>query len=585
MTEAANRGVRDWVWWLLVALAVAPLVLCELTSSDAWFHAHTGRWIFENHTAPDFSKWYFTPTRVAVPDLRWTCLGDVIFFFAARGGAAGMTLLSAACLALGLWLLRRLWAGPMNGWVATVLMAVTFGSYQLQLARNAVFSLPLLAAVFVAFTRSRRDARWHFAWPILFGLWGILHGSAALGLAVATLLVVGGWVDRFAEKSGGLRREILGSAAALGVAALLALGGNPTAVDLLKKPVQKSPPAAVSAAPVDLKWRLNHLIWNPDSVGVMSGDFASPFDRFDYRPVPFSLAMAAAALAWLALARGWRVAWLVGSAAVFFLALCYFRMAGYAAVAAGAVFLGVPRGALRISGAPIAVCAGVFLIGSALFGRMDAVIGKATHVAGLGASPQFDDAVCDAMLAPEFTGDEAFTTIASGSHALWRWAGRRRVFVDGFFAPHERSIWKDYAAVRDGASPDTLVEKYGARLALIEHERNDFSTTFLSAPSWRPVLIGKGAIVFAHRTARAYSGGLRVLASWDEARKMNDYFRQRLASNYYGALVSLALAGEVDSVRRAIAQDPALFAGLESDLAPSQRLAVVALKRILENAQ
>src|SRR4029434_5641082 len=181
------------------------------------------------------TQFYFTPLKEPVLDLRWTALGDLLLhIFHVLGGAVALQALSLACVVGGCVLLRRLRPGPMNGWMTLLLIVVAFGTYQLQLPRNAMFSLPLTALLFWIFIRFRITRRALFAWllPVVVGVWSFIHASCLLGCVLVVLLLA---VDAI-EGLRASRAEVWPRVrpAACIVAATLVVGtiGNPPAVTL-----------------------------------------------------------------------------------------------------------------------------------------------------------------------------------------------------------------------------------------------------------------------------------------------------------------------------------------------------------------
>jgi hypothetical protein len=446
-----------------------------VTTSDLWWHLSLGRWLAENRTLPDYTQFYFTPLAGQVHDLRWTVLGDLLLYAVHQvGGVAGIQALAFLCVAAGCVLLRQLHRGPMNGWITLLLVFVAIGTYQLQLPRNAVFSLPLTAlilALFAWFQRTRRVAVASLL-PGAVGIWSFVHGSYLLGCALVGWLL---FTDVLAGRGAGwaeVRRRALVAGALLTVTLALVSIGNPLTGKMLQRPFRavfgeaaKPAPAAVAkkprretsaaarraaeqpqATPTGIASWLNNLIWRPSTNAVQSADFNSPFERLSYRPVAVAFGLMALGACWAAFAKGGpALSWLGAFAATSLLGLSYFRMTGYASLGAGALMLATPlrpriaglfarRGYLGVA---LTCAIGVIVWGAVAGDRLPSLLGNDRHVIAIGQIPTFDDAACDWLYA-HHRERRVFTTIVTGSYAGFSWKGEMPVFTDGFFEPHAK---------------------------------------------------------------------------------------------------------------------------------------------------
>ncbi len=605
-----QKETREWPWWLAFAIAVLPMAWTQITTSDAWWHVALGRAIVSQGW-PDFAQFYFTPVNPRVPDLRWEAAGDVLFYFAWKaGGTWGLQALSVGALAGACAALRAIHPGRMNGWLLALLLAVAFATLQLQLPRNSVVSLPLVGVLFWMFARWRRagNARWLWGLVPLLALWGVLHGSYLLGIVLVALLLAGDLLDTWREKRPQLTRHAGRSAAIVAACLAVNMAGNAETARMFENPVRSAlglakPAAArrakaepVSAAPVQpapfsLKVWLNNLIWPASADEVRSGDFVSPFDRLEYRPVPASFALSVLALVFAALTRPVRASWLLAFGATAFLGICYFRMTGYAALGAAALILAQCRNRRPLLeplaqrpwiGTGLAALFAVVVWLSLARGGLGTLIGRPNHVTGSGKICTFDDAACDWVFA---RGEErrCFTTIVTGSYALLKWGPDRRVFIDGFFGPHPRRLWREYLLARTEGRLAPLHEKYGVQLALIEHTRRDWIKVFNADADWRPAAIGPGCMVYAHRTA-ALPVRPELLFTDAEVATLAPIFRECLALNYYQTIAGLVGASRGRDAQEVISADPALFRNLRTALPASQRPLVSELEIELQKA-
>ena len=184
-------------WPLLVAaLALLAILLgapsdAVLRDPDTYWHLAAGRWILEHGSVPLSDP--FSHTLPGAPWVAHEWLSEIIlagiFRLAGWSGLVVATALSfAATLAyLNRFLLARL--EPLHALVLTGLAASLLAMHLL--ARPHIFVWPLLAVwvgTLVAASEQARRPPWWLL-PLLC-LWANLHGSFALGLALAAALAV-----------------------------------------------------------------------------------------------------------------------------------------------------------------------------------------------------------------------------------------------------------------------------------------------------------------------------------------------------------------------------------------------------------
>lgn len=554
---------------------------------------------------PDFSAFYFTPTFARVPDLRWSALGDIVFHLTnALAGSVGLQTLSFICLLAGIVFLRRLWAGPLNGWAVALLAAVAMGTYQLQLPRNAVFSLPLTALVFWLFARFRETRRGSYAWllPVVVGIWSLLHASCLLGMALVVVLMGVDALEGRRDLWRRLRLTLLVTGATLAVVTI----GNPAAVRMLRRPISVLTQAVAQSEeatprearvsrkvatpravpPSNVKDWLNQLIWPTTPGQVRSADFSSPLDRLSYRPVAVAFGLMFLAVVWALWAQRPALPFVAAFLATAILGLSYFRMTGYAAIGSAALILtsGPLRGRVAEAlgksswiGAALTLLFAATVWGASFSGSLPGLIGNSRHVLGFGKVATFDDRATD-WLFTKYPSRRVFTTIVTGSYALHRWEFKKPVFIDGFFAPHTSAVWRDYVRARQEPERDLLREKYAIDFALVEHTREDWNNVFLSRPDWQPVAIGAGCTVYGHRSVVG-EGSPGLLVSAREAAELPPSFRSALARNYYGALLSLFAAERFEAAEALVAASPEAYKRWRRWLPPPERAAVRAMDR------
>lgn len=95
-----------------------------------------------------------------------------------------------------------------------------------------------------------------------------------------------------------------------------------------------------------------------------------------------------------------------------------------------------------------------------------------------------------------FPEKNIFTTIENGGYLLNAWYPDKKVFMDGFFRPHEGQTFLDYIKAMDTQDPEILYERYGITLAIVGIRDSNWFATFNTARSWVPRMADRGAILF-----------------------------------------------------------------------------------------
>jgi hypothetical protein len=613
-------------WWVLLLLAIIPLTLSQISTSDCWWHLQCGRALAQSWRAPDFHNFYYTPVQPNVLDLRWTFLGDIILYGAyALGGTYAIECLIVLIVISAILLISSMcyWR---HEWITLPLtIAFALGTYQLQLHRNAAFSILFVVSILWIFYQFRATRIKWIIWlyPPLIGIWGTIHGSYLLGLVLVFLLLLGDVIDMLMDGESialsQLGQYLLVIFAGLALTQL----GNPTTTMYLSRPFRylqsqyagrtptsrhdeetrftmsdtqrdsatkpqgaetstarpaRQQPLQTETAASRIKKFLNNSIWPEIDSQPRSGDFLSPFDRLDYRPVTVSFVFGFIALFDLLFCSNrCRFSLLIPLMGAFAIGLAYFRLTGYIAAVSYCTiamnshwrnegFALILRRCVWISVSASVIW--MITLYHALFtGALPALIGEPNHVSGLGKIPTYDDRICD-YIKEAYPDKNVFTTIVSGSFALFKWYPNKKVFIDGFFAPHPSALWRDYKEVRQLQNPNLLHDRYGAELALIENDRSDWNMTFLNGNSWQPIVIGLGDVLYCYKPNRSSNTPI-LLFNLPEVKRMPPHFRQALAYNYYSSIISVAHFTE-DTLTFTKA-DRSMFYGLLPDLAPNER--------------
>jgi hypothetical protein len=189
-TPRGRQLVLIAVFGLVVPFALGSSFMV-FNDGDVSWHVANGRWILAHGQVPRTDHFSFT-----LPGQRWVSfewLADVVYAAAYQlarysGLAAAVSLALSALFLTVLLHVRRL-AGNGVLMATGLLLAVTLIPFLS--ARPHLLAWPVLAAWTVVMIRASDERRAPaIGWAALMLLWANLHGSWALGLAIAALLAL-----------------------------------------------------------------------------------------------------------------------------------------------------------------------------------------------------------------------------------------------------------------------------------------------------------------------------------------------------------------------------------------------------------
>lgn len=567
--------------WLfgLVALAAFPVAFRQITVSDCWWHCAIGKWLWTRRTFPDLGVFYHSLSGASclAGELRWEALGDMLFYLLqSHFGAVGLQLLVWGCASWGVWLILDLSQKRHPARIFLIATLAVLATYQLQLARNSLFSMVLFAGILHLGLRNpvRPGALRYGALMAILLIWSFLHGSCVMGWAVSFLLFltkevrlgVSSWRESrdrsllyrlplvmlaFALTLGGMTHGRDYSLSFL-VTPVTSLWKGASACIPAKAPQHALPVAQIQATdhvqpkPDPRKVRgavrfLNSLIWHPEEDLPWSNDYWSPFEMFGTRPIQVAfLLYASSFLVLIFRRRDFPAELVVVWCALLLPALGYNRMTGYMALVSAAVLFShfcSGHNALpsRTGGwfSASAIMAGLVAWVSFLLNTTCYLIPEGQHVCRTGKISIYDDAITE-LCERDYPVEGTFTTVDTGSYALLAWNFRKPVFVDGFFAPHHGKVWKAFDRALETGDLTPLTSDFGLTTALVAVTDINWIYRFIRSPDWVPAAIGDGEILFAHRSIPPERRHLRILT--DPA-----HLRSTSATLRYRALAALVL--------------------------------------------
>jgi len=165
-------------------------------------------------------------------------------------------------------------------------------------------------------------------------------------------------------------------------------------------------------------------------------------------------------------------------------------------------------------------------------GKVDAFIPEGQHVSRVGKVAIYDDDTAD-WVKREFPDERVFTTIETGSYCLLRWNFEKPVFLDGFFAPHQSTVWDAYHSALRRRDLKPLEHQFGIRLAIVPTTSPHWVERFRRDRNWNAIAIGAGSVVFAHDSISLEGRSPKVFLNSGDLRKSSFYFREHALKAFF----------------------------------------------------
>lgn len=536
--------------WAALVIFMLPVSFIKIYDCDVWWHMQLGRSMLENLGLPDYNRFYFTPINFKYSDLRYTFIGD-IFLYGVHwlGNDFGLQFLVLFIVIFSCYLLISI-AGPkFNAWHLLALMFFVVGTFQIQLIRNALFSLLFTTLIFWLWWQVRYRGKEKRIWflPVLIGLWGCIHGSYLLGFGIMVLVFAGDAMDSLRGLNQARKNLIFHFGIVILLSFICISLYNPLTEHYFKihkiknifsyqnnlkneyvpeifvknnssqAPTEKNKKLNQHTDPLlsgidikrvlqNVKNFLNNLFFQQNDAILPSGDFASPFEFFVLLYVKISFLVGLMGLIFLTLfSRPIRFSHLLPFLAVLVAGSGYTRMVGYIpVVATSAIFISARNEEFKLhishKWAKWAAALAITAIYVNMATSYKVNMGTNLHAFGMGRIPVFSKENAHKILT-DFPEKKVFTTIMNGGYLLYNWYPKKKVFIDGFFAPHPYSLFLDYSKfVKGEIDPNVFHEKYGVEIAVIEQFRISLNKSFLKSPSWYVGFIDKGSVVYFYKS-------------------------------------------------------------------------------------
>jgi len=551
-----------------LVLLVLPVSFVKVHDIDIWWHMQCGKTVFELFAWPDFSDYYFTPVTQNTSTLRTTWLGDVLFFLIhSVSGDIGLQALRLSAVLTACLLVRSQAGKEYKGWHLLLLILLVAGTYQKQLIRNSLFALFLVPLLFWVWYQIHTKEKINYLWfyPLILGIWSSLHGSYLLGFGLVILILTGDSIDILRGISEGSRQQIIKYIAVIVLSFIAISLWNPTTkkyynisrlITVFKsvqsnEQIENSPDIQVPGSEkrdvgtlTSFLRNLNTTIFDTSGQTSISADFLSPFDRLNRLYVWVALLSGVLGLFIIGLMiRPVRFSNVFPFIMILLAGMGYLRLCGYIPlVTAAVVFHAAGKSEInsilsdvklsKISWMllPVIIC----LVWSIGVYHYPVALGTRLHDFGAGRISTYSNRCPDAVF-KEYRDHKVFTTMSTGGYLLYKWYPEKKVFVDGFFAPHESKVMEHLQLMtKQGTDPDFLYTEYGIDVALVEHTRGSVSKTFFNSENWYVRYVDTGMICFVYKPD--FDSDIQLPEVWidpDEIKCLPLSFKKHIAASLH----------------------------------------------------
>jgi len=609
-------------FWGMLILFVLPISFVKVYDIDIWWHMQRGKSILLNFAGPDFSKYYFTPVNTGASSLRYTFLGDIIFYLIyLLSGDFGLQMMRLCAVLSACILFRSLAGKEYKPWHLLLLMIFVVGTYQKQLIRNSLYAYYMVPVLFWIWHNIRYEQKQWYIWlyPVVLGLWSCLHGSYLLGFCLVALIFAGDILDNIRANRYEIKKCIFVHTLVLSLSLLVISLWNPATLNYLRLstwiaheqvktelnhnsidenktreideltsqfkelsirssdfiPVKKQKPGFFYSA----KHWLNNTIFKTSGQATLSADFVSPFDKLNRLYVWISLFSGLIGLVFiLFFIRPLRFSLVLPFFGILFIGTGYLRLCGYIPFITTAVLFTAdlektikPRlkkkYILKASWALSFLL--VVLIWIDCFLQFPVRIGTSLHAFGLGRIPIYSTECPDRVIS-EYKTNKVFNTMTTGGYLLYQWFPRKKVFIDGFFSPHPAELMLHLRIMHEkGVNPDFLFARYGINVALVDHISGSILHAFFTSENWYARYIDTGMVCFVYRPD--YASDIKipeVLFTDKDMDKMSYQFKRFTANSLHTIVNTLLKKGRIKDAGEFIKQNSAILKGTQSLVAP-----------------
>jgi hypothetical protein len=239
MDQTKSASSLDRLIFLVVVLLVLIMAARAPLESDLWWHLRAGEWTWQ-HAQPLLND-YFSSTQSGASWVNHSWLSEVIYYlFYSAMGWGGVSLLVAVLAAVSILFVYLQMEGNAFFKAFLIVLACAVASFVWS-PRPQMFSLLLLAVVaYILYDFKWRQRKRLWLLPLLFAVWGNLHGGYPLGFLIIGSMIGGEVLNRVLGYQG---KEILtwrgiGELTAWGILSALALLINPNGYHIWLVPFQ-----------------------------------------------------------------------------------------------------------------------------------------------------------------------------------------------------------------------------------------------------------------------------------------------------------------------------------------------------------
>lgn len=201
MTFNAIRSKSFWLGLLFygtLILLVSPILLRQIHANDLWKALYSGRYLSLFHHFPHHSTFTYSPVKDFLGRDAYNWFGNLTFVGIYQlGGLHGLQVFRILIAGFAIVLFHAETRFSRTPFILLVLILATYGISQKLRLRTAIFAVPFTLTMLWCWLRYDFDGdpRFLYGLPVLFLLWGNMHGSYIIGIALFLVLLFGKGVE------------------------------------------------------------------------------------------------------------------------------------------------------------------------------------------------------------------------------------------------------------------------------------------------------------------------------------------------------------------------------------------------------
>lgn len=502
------------VGYIVLIAGITPIIFRQIHANDLWKALYSGRYISVFYQFPHHSTFTYSPVHELITHDTYNWLGNLMIFGVYKSGdLIGLQFLRITIAIWAVLFLHSQTNFTPHPVAFFVLLLVVFGISQKLRLRTAIMAVPFTLILIYLWTQYDFTNKQQYLWgiPVLFLLWGNMHGSYIIGVGLFFALLIGKTAQIAIKvvKKQGKNNNFL----SLALVTLVTI----TAVTFIKPYADMKVLNTISKLPMRLiqggsaqkenirpggnrqrkrktakqkTWygqinkKLQHIIAPPS--GFRSSEFSSPLANTQYAFVKANIAIAVLGLVYFVV-YGVSLSYLPLIIATLLLGTTYLRSMAYIALVFGALFFAHLRhkknlwiDSISLKVTFFSIMVGIVFGGLSIVSTsgLSSLTNQHYHRFGAGVQSKFSNDGAKYVLT-NLADKRVANSFNIGGFLIWKWWPHKKVFIDSKTSSYPPSFWNNLR--QNGLL--AYLNKHNINYFIIETD-NKNTALFNKNPNW-----------------------------------------------------------------------------------------------------